>query len=156
MRRLRTLLLAVVAAPGLLLVAGHGHVTAQVPRAALLDSKVTLTLPAVRESFTLLACHRSTTIGLEGCAEHQVLNEDRHVNALQRQVFGYLHGNGARRRFVNADIDWIAYRRLTCLSDADAYQGGSFAAVSFVDCLAAVDRDRLRELSALKTNFVRH
>jgi uncharacterized protein YecT (DUF1311 family) len=112
-----------------------------------------LRMPTIQEDFTLLPCAKATTIGLEGCAEHRVLSLDRRIDQLQLEVFHRLPGVTAKRRFVRAASEWAVYRRLTCLSAATAYQGGTFAPVSFADCLVLIDRHRLDELATLKANF---
>jgi hypothetical protein len=50
-----------------------------------------LSPPVIQESFTALRCdgapgHRST-VGVEGCAEQQILRSDRTIDALNESIF---------------------------------------------------------------------
>ncbi len=102
-------------------------------------------MPELREVFTPLPCNRRTTLGLEGCAERQILRLDARVNTLRRHLFTALT-SAPRRDFVNAEIAWTAYRTSFCHGEADRYQGGTLAPVVFANCLARSDQ---RHLSAL-------
>jgi uncharacterized protein YecT (DUF1311 family) len=106
-----------------------------------------LTLPILSEDFTLLACNHSTTIGLEGCAEHQIVALDLQINNMRHRLFSSLMNTGGRRNFVNAELSWTAYRSSLCLSASSAYQGGTLAPVAYATCLVQSDQ---RHLSALR------
>jgi uncharacterized protein YecT (DUF1311 family) len=112
-----------------------------------------LRVPDVHEDFTLLPCGKATTLGLEGCAEHQVLTLDRRIDQLQQAVFQRLPAVTAERDFVRAANEWVVYRRLTCLGAAAAYQSRTLAPVSYADCLVQVDRHRVDDLTALQADF---
>ncbi|MBW4077427.1 MAG: DUF1311 domain-containing protein [Acidobacteria bacterium] len=103
--------------------------------------------PMLKEDFTLLACTQSNTLGLEGCAEHQIVALDKQINSLRRHVFSTLVVAGARRDFVRAEVSWTSYRSSLCQSESSVYQGGSLAPVAYANCLAQSDR---RHLSALR------
>lgn len=106
-----------------------------------------ITVPVLKENFTLLACNQSTTIGLEGCAEHQIVALDAQINGLRRHVFASLTSAGARRNFVNAEVSWSTYRTSLCLSESSVYQGGTLAPVAYATCLVQSDR---RHVAALR------
>lgn len=110
-------------------------------------SSTSITTPVLRENFTLLACSQSNTLGLEGCAEHQIVALDKQINELRRQVFSLLRVVSARRSFVNGELSWTSYRSSFCLSASSVYQGGTLAPVAFATCLVQADQ---RHLSALR------
>lgn len=116
-------------------------------------TKSALVPPALRETFTLLPCSQNTTLGLEGCAEHRILVLDSRVNVLRREVFRHLYDNAARRRFILAEVDWTAFRRVTCLSEADVNEGGSLVAVDFANCVVRLDQQHVSELSVLDSSY---
>lgn len=105
-----------------------------------------LSVPVVREAFTLLACGKSTTLGLEGCAEHHVVALDRTINQLRRTLWPHLTTRSARADFVAAELAWFRYRRSSCISQSDLYQGGSLSVVTYADCLIAFDRQHIGDL----------
>ncbi|MDE3007456.1 MAG: DUF1311 domain-containing protein [Acidobacteriota bacterium] len=105
--------------------------------------------PILRETFTPLSCQRSTTLGMEGCAEHQVLYLDVLINQQRRAIFRTLAPGTARRDFVAAETSWQRSRRLACVSVADEYGAGSFTPVAFADCLVTLNRAHLTSLRAL-------
>jgi hypothetical protein len=70
-----------------------------------------LSPPVIREAFTLLPCSgapaRRSTLEQEGCVEHQIVNRDRQIDALNATIFTRLGDDAARRRFIaghNADL----------------------------------------------------
>jgi uncharacterized protein YecT (DUF1311 family) len=112
-----------------------------------------LAAPVVRESFTLLACSKDSTIGLEGCAEHHILALDATVNSLRHEIFEHLHDNTARKDFIVAEGDWFTYRQVTCTSESDVNQGGSLVPVDFADCVIQLDRQHITDLTSLKAQY---
>ncbi|MDA8291554.1 MAG: lysozyme inhibitor LprI family protein [Actinomycetota bacterium] len=102
--------------------------------------------PVISEPFTVLPCHPATTLGSEGCAEHDLLAADRRIDQEVRVLFGLLHGDAARARLATAESAWLAYRRADCSSQSDAYAGGSFAPVAFALCEVHDDADRSADL----------
>jgi uncharacterized protein YecT (DUF1311 family) len=155
MRRTPLLIVAglLVVAVGLL-IAGHfvGFGNRQLP-AALAVSAPTPP-PNISEAFTLLPCNRNTTIGLEGCAEHQVAALDARIDVAQRHLFGVLRSSANQVQFELAASDWNNYRSSTCLSTADAYTGGSIEPVAYANCLVLIDRQRLAQLARELSNYV--
>jgi uncharacterized protein YecT (DUF1311 family) len=143
----------------LLLVAGafllgrHSQALVVATAPTLVGAQPALTMPALRESFTLLPCSPTTTIGLEGCAEHRILTLDSHKRVLRRQLLQDLYDNAAKRRFIVGEVDWFVYRHATCSSEADVNEGGSLAPVDFADCLVNLDEQHLSELTALKSSY---
>jgi uncharacterized protein YecT (DUF1311 family) len=72
---------------------------------------------------------------------------------LRREVFRHLYDNAARRRFILAEVDWTAFRRVTCLSEADVNEGGSLVAVDFANCVVRLDQQHVSELSVLDSSY---
>ena len=105
--------------------------------------------PILHESFTLLTCDQATTLGMEGCAEAEVLHLDALINQRRRVIFRTLANRASRLDFVTAETSWQRSRRLTCLSASDAYGAGTFAPVAFANCLVTVNRAHLTALHAL-------
>jgi uncharacterized protein YecT (DUF1311 family) len=119
--------------------AARAHVTKLVP-------------PVIRESFTPLGCsgspgHRST-LQMEGCAELQILHSDKRIDALNRQIFGKLPSNSARRDLIEGHKAWLSYRKAYCLSVSDVFQGGTEAGVVAADCTASVNGQHVSNLKA--------
>ncbi len=107
-----------------------------------------VTPPTIREPFTLLPCVRQppTTLGLEGCSEHDIVAVDKQIDGAVRVLFRLLPDDGARRDLVAAQRAWLAYRRADCLSVSDQYAHGTLAGVVAADCTAARSRRRLDDL----------
>ena len=114
------------------------------------------TPPLLHESFTLLACNNRTTIGLEGCAEHQLLVQDHLINQLRGRVVHLLIGNSARRQFFLAESDWYRYRQAACQSESDSNEGGSLAPVDFAICAVRLDQQHVTELRVQQASYVVH
>jgi len=112
-----------------------------------------LTVPILREKFTLLPCNASTTIGMEGCAEHQIVALDEKINQLRGQIFTLLHDSSAKRRFIVAETDWQTYRQAACASVADVYEGGSQSPVVFAQCEVQLDQQHRTNLSNLLRSY---
>lgn len=111
------------------------------------------TAPVLREKFTLLACNANTTIGMEGCAEHQIVSLDTQINKLRVEIFSRLYDLAAKRHFVVAESSWYTYRQTTCASNADVYQGGSLAPVDYARCEVRLNQQHLLNLSALLKRY---
>ena len=109
--------------------------------------------PVLREKFTLLACNVNTTIGMEGCAEHQIVSLDTKINQLRVEIFTHLYNQSAKRNFVTAEDNWLAYRQTTCVSNSDVYQGGSLAPVEFARCEVRLNQQHLSNLSTLFKSY---
>jgi uncharacterized protein YecT (DUF1311 family) len=97
--------------------------------------------PVIRESFTLLPCPTSkaeaaTTVGMEGCLEHEVVRTDRKIDAVVKQIFSSLGSDAARARLVKAQRAWLSYRTADCSSIADKYEGGTLVGVVASQCTA--------------------
>lgn len=107
----------------------------------------------LREVFTTLPCNQVTTIGLEGCAEHQILGLDRRINNLRRRLFAALRTATPQADFVAGEAAWTAYRSSLCLSEAGAYQSGSLAPVVFANCLVHGDQRHLVTLREFKAQL---
>ena len=105
-----------------------------------------MTVPVLGEKFTLLPCSQANTLGLEGCAEHQIVALDAQINSLRRRVYSSLTFIGARRNFVKGEVQWTSYRSSLCLSESSVYQGGSLAPVAYANCLVNSDRRHVSTL----------
>ena len=104
--------------------------------------------PVVTEDFKpVLPCNQNTTIGQEGCGEHEVLVADKELNADLKIIFDLL-GKASRGPFVTAQTTWATYRIEDCTSQADIYQGGTEMPVAYVYCLASDDTSRRADLKA--------
>jgi uncharacterized protein YecT (DUF1311 family) len=106
----------------------------------------TLAPPVIRETFTALPCNHSTTVGLEGCAEGQLLTTDHRLNVEVALVFRELHTTAQRRSFVESEKLWFSYRVADCQSDASVYQGGTLAPVEFAQCEVLDNESRSSDL----------
>ena len=113
--------------------------------------------PVISEGFTLLPCPATpkSTLDFEGCAEHKILKSDRAINAVAGEIFRQLGTRTARARFVRAESAWLTYRKASCESRADLFEGGSAAGILFAECGAAENRAHLRELRALEQRLRR-
>ena len=113
--------------------------------------------PVIHESFTPLPCTgapaQRTTLEMEGCAEQQILASDRHIDSLNRSIFGRLFDAAARRRVIAAHRSWLAYRHAYCLSESDVFEGGTEAAVVFADCEAGVNSQHVKDLQRFLADF---
>src|SRR6202012_3823584 len=103
-------------------------------------SAATLKAPVIKEVFTPLACtHDGTTLGMEGCAEHQILRSDRLIDFLNAKIFIKLSASG-KRDFIRGHNAWLKYRTSYCLSESDIYQGGTEAGAIAARCAANINR----------------
>jgi uncharacterized protein YecT (DUF1311 family) len=135
---------------------GHYPMGARCPKApaaaaSLVHADVThpasgLSAPVITEAFKpVLPCNQNTTIGQEGCGEHEVLVADKQLNADVTVVLGLLD-KAAGRAFVTAQTTWATYRTEDCTSQSDIYQGGTELPVAYVYCLASDDSSRRQDL----------
>jgi uncharacterized protein YecT (DUF1311 family) len=100
------------------------------------------------ESFTRLTCDHATTVGEEGCAEAQILQADKAINQDLAALWRQATNSQARTRLAAAQKAWVAYRSASCASAADAFAGGSQAAVVTAQCLARLTRERAGDLAS--------
>jgi uncharacterized protein YecT (DUF1311 family) len=104
--------------------------------------------PVVTETFTRLPCKAATIVGQEGCAEEAVLRADAAINREVAALWWQQAGTSeARSRLSAAQQAWLAYRSATCASEADAFAGGSEAALETAQCLARLTQERAKELA---------
>src|ERR1700712_5886713 len=81
------------------------------------SSTVALARPVVTEQFTPLDCDDNITIGMEGCAEADVLKADAKINASLKTL--WTRGDASSRQLlVTAHAAWLAYRGAACASQA--------------------------------------
>jgi uncharacterized protein YecT (DUF1311 family) len=106
----------------------------------------TLKPPVIKEVFTPLKCtHDETTLGVEGCAEQQILKSDKTIDSLNAKIFAKL-STGGKKDFINGHDAWLKYRTAYCLSESDVYQGGTEAGVIDAQCAANISRAHAKEL----------
>ena len=138
--RLHRILLAACGAASFALCAGPASQSAA----------ASLSAPTIREKFTLLPCPSkpTTTVQIEGCAEHRVVAIDRRIDALNVRVFAKLSKSG-RGEFTMTNADWVQYRDSACATEASIYGGGSIQPVAYATCLASIDGSHVVELKRM-------
>jgi uncharacterized protein YecT (DUF1311 family) len=106
--------------------------------------------PVIHEQFTLLACPKkpTTTVQIEGCAEHKIVATDKTIDALNAKIFAKL-GKAGRAGFIQASTDWLKYRDEACTAETSIYSGGSIQPVAYADCLVSIDGSHVTELKAM-------
>jgi len=114
--------------------------------ASLANRAPTIKPPVITEAFTLLPCDQDSTIGMEGCAEHQLVAADKRIDKEVALLFAVLRDNAARRRLVQAQSAWFAYRQADARSHADIYEGGSESGVVSLTCAVNDDKARSTDL----------
>ena len=109
------------------------------------------TLPRIHEGFTVLPCPPtpSTTVAMEGCAEHRILRTDAGIERRARAIFAFLRPK-ARGSFTSAERAWLAYRKAVCTVESFKYEGGSAEPLVFADCVASQNARHLTELASLE------
>jgi uncharacterized protein YecT (DUF1311 family) len=106
----------------------------------------TLKPPVIKEVFTPLKCaHNGTTLGMEGCAEQEILKSDKTIDSLNAKIFTKLSTSG-KKDFISGHNAWFKYRTAYCLSESDVYQGGTEAAVVDAQCVANINSVHVKEL----------
>jgi uncharacterized protein YecT (DUF1311 family) len=102
--------------------------------------------PMISEHFTLLPCNKNTTLGMEGCAEAQLLRADKRLNQQVTIVFELFRTKGQKLEFVKAENSWFTYRGEDCQSFSDIFEGGSLAPVDYANCEVQDDMARSTDL----------
>jgi uncharacterized protein YecT (DUF1311 family) len=102
--------------------------------------------PVISENFTPLPCHKNTTLGMEGCAEAQLLQADKRLNRQVAIIFELFRTNSQKRQFVTAETSWFAFRGKDCQSFSDIFEGGSLVPVDYADCEVRDDTARSTDL----------
>jgi len=107
-------------------------------------------LKPIKETFTLLPCPAkpTTTLELEGCAEHRIVASDKKIDAAAARIYSTLSAEG-KGSFVSAQNAWLVYRRAYCLTASSVFAGGSIQPVVFGNCVADRNGSYLGELTAL-------
>lgn len=103
--------------------------------------------PVMSEAFTPLPCTRGTTAGDEGCAEAAVLRADAAIDRDVAALWAQSADAAARGHLAAAQKAWVAYREAACASEADAFAGGTQAAVVVAQCLARLTQERAADLA---------
>ncbi len=102
------------------------------------SSSASLSAPVITEHFTRLACNQYNTLGLEGCAETQLLEGDHRIDREMKLLFSLAPARpteGPRQ----TESEFLIYRRDTCTTYGDVYEGGTFAPVEYALCEVRVD-----------------
>jgi uncharacterized protein YecT (DUF1311 family) len=135
------------------IVAVIGAVGVVLAMTAASTSAATLRPPVIKEVFTPLKCtHDKTTLGIEGCAEHQILRSDKSIDSLNAKIFTKLSTSG-KKDFVNGHNAWLKYRTAYCLSESDVYQGGTQAGVVDAQCVTNVNAAHVKELAGFLSSL---
>jgi len=106
--------------------------------------------PVIHEDFTVLACPSkpSTTVQIDGCAEHKVIATDKTIDALNVKIFAKLSKTG-RADYIKSNTDWVNYRDAACTTEASIYSGGSIQPVAYANCLVSIDGSHVIELKRM-------
>lgn len=101
-------------------------------------SSTSLTAPVIPEHFTRLACNQNNTLGLQGCAETQLLEGDHRIDREMKLLFSLAPAR-QRKDLIKTESEFLIYRRDTCTTYGDVYEGGTFAPVEYTACEVRVD-----------------
>jgi uncharacterized protein YecT (DUF1311 family) len=94
--------------------------------------------PVITERFTKLSCNHNNTLGLEGCAEGQLLSTDKRIDKEVKLLFSLVPV--VQQKSLNtAESVFLKYRRGTCTAYGDVYRGGSFEPVEYSLCEVKMD-----------------
>jgi uncharacterized protein YecT (DUF1311 family) len=94
--------------------------------------------PVITEHFTKLPCNHTNTLGLEGCAEGQLLSADHRIDDEVKLLFS-LVPKAQQKSLRSAQKVFLTYRKSTCTAYSDVYRGGTFAPVEFALCEVRLD-----------------
>jgi uncharacterized protein YecT (DUF1311 family) len=116
--------------------------------ASVTSGAATLAPPVINESFTPLPCHHGTTIGLEGCAEGQLLSADRRIDEEVKVLFDVMPTVSEKKELIAAETAWLAYRKADCSAQSAAFQGGTIAPIEYTFCEVSDNESRSTDLHA--------
>jgi uncharacterized protein YecT (DUF1311 family) len=120
-------------------VAGMGLLLASCGSSASKTSTTTHGVaPVIIEHFTKLPCNHKNTLGLEGCAEGQLLSTDKRIDKEVTLLFS-LVPKAQQKSLAAAETVFLKYRSATCKAYSDVYRGGSFAPVEYAQCEVRMD-----------------
>jgi uncharacterized protein YecT (DUF1311 family) len=97
-----------------------------------------VTAPVIAEHFTKLPCTHKNTLGLEGCAEGQLVSTDKRIDKEVTLLFS-LVPTAQQKSLTTAETVFLKYRSATCKAYSDVYRGGSFAPVEYALCEVRMD-----------------
>jgi uncharacterized protein YecT (DUF1311 family) len=103
-----------------------------------ISTSTSVSAPVITEHFTRLSCNHNNTLGLEGCAEGQLLTTDHRINEEIALLFS-LVPSAQQKSLAAAEATFLPYRKSTCTAYSDVYRGGSFAPVEYALCEVKVD-----------------
>jgi uncharacterized protein YecT (DUF1311 family) len=127
----RLLLLGVIAAAGL----GLASCGSSSPTSSTTTSVAS---PTISEHFTKLPCNHNNTLGLEGCAEGQLLSADHRIDKEIKLLFS-LVPKAQQKSLTSSQKVFLTYRKSTCAAFSGVYRGGTFAPVEFALCEVRLD-----------------
>jgi uncharacterized protein YecT (DUF1311 family) len=110
------------------------------------SSATTPAPPVITEPFTPLPCHHGTTLGLEGCAEGQLLTADRRINDEVKLLLNVIPTSHQQRSFVAVEREWLAYRKADCSTMSAVFEGGTIAPLEYALCEVRDDEARSTDL----------
>jgi uncharacterized protein YecT (DUF1311 family) len=123
--------LGILAASGLLLAScGSGSPTS--------STTTTVATPVITEHFTKLPCNHKNTLGLEGCAEGQLVSADRRIDSEVKLLFSLIP-KVQQKSLTSSQKVFLRYRKSTCTAFSDVYRGGTFAPVEYALCEVRLD-----------------
>jgi uncharacterized protein YecT (DUF1311 family) len=96
------------------------------------------TSPVITEHFAKLPCNHKNTLGLEGCAEGQLMSTDKRIDKEVSLLFS-LVPKAQQKSLATAETVFLKYRSATCKAYSDVYRGGSFAPVEYALCEVRTD-----------------
>jgi uncharacterized protein YecT (DUF1311 family) len=102
------------------------------------STTTTAATPVITEHFTKLPCNHKNTLGLEGCAEGQLLSADRRIDNEVKLLFS-LVPKAQQKTLRSAQKVFLTYRKSTCTAYSDVYRGGTFAPVEYALCEVRLD-----------------
>jgi uncharacterized protein YecT (DUF1311 family) len=100
----------------------------------------------ITEPVTPLPCHHGTTLGLEGCAEGQLLSTDRRVNKEVKLLFTVIPTAHQKQSFVQVEREWLAFRKADCSTMSAIFEGGTIAPLEYALCEVRDDEARSSDL----------
>lgn len=98
----------------------------------------------IREKYN--ACDSGVTRSMTICAAYQNRAEDLRLNELYREVLKNVKGTSAEKKLIKTQRAWLAFRAATCDYESNGWTGGSGHGMVELFCLAAITRDRVKQL----------
>jgi len=118
----------------------------------------TLKAPVISEAFSSATCPTTTSgkdsaQGALACARDETLNEDKRINALNKQIFALLPTKLDRELWITANDEWYSYRQSDCAAQQAPYESSKSLNDVVYACYASVDATRVSELATFYKSF---